>query len=95
MRGVVDADSLAEAERTRFFTFLMARFRTYEEIHQLNQRGLIDPEFWRARNRSMRNWLTNPGVRSWWSSGGWCEMFVDSFRVAIDREIESLDSTDV
>jgi hypothetical protein len=93
IRGVADADSLGETERARFFTFLMAILRTYEEIYQLDQRGLIDSKFWKARNRSMRNWLANPDVRSWWSSGNWSDMFVDSFRMAIDQEIENLDST--
>jgi hypothetical protein len=94
MRGIQDADSFGEAERTRFFSFLMAIFRTYEELHQLDKRGLVESGFWRARSRSMRNWLAYPGVRSWWSSGGWSEMCVDSFRAAINREIESLDSSE-
>jgi hypothetical protein len=92
VRGSADAESLSDADRARFYAYIMAIFRTYEELFQLNRKGLADRELWEARQRSMRRWPARPGVRSWWASE-WSEMFVDSFRSAIEREIDSLDST--
>lgn len=91
LRGMSDAESLSTADRARFHAYLMAIFRTYEELFQLNRKGLADSELWEARQRSMRNWLANPGVRSWWASE-WSEMFVDSFREAVAYEIKKIGS---
>jgi hypothetical protein len=93
-RGSADAESLSDAERTRFYAYIMAIFRTYEELFQLDRKGLADRELWEARRRSMRSWLARPGIRSWWSSE-WSEMFVNSFREAVEEEVKTLDSTAV
>jgi hypothetical protein len=89
-RGLTDPGSLSEGEQARFFLFIMTLFRTYEELYQLDRKGLADHELWQARHRSMRTWLARPGVRAWWSTD-WSEMFVDSFRTMVDKEIRSLE----
>ena len=68
MRGLPDSSSLSDLERFRFELFLMAIFRTYEELYQLSQKGLIDEELWDCREQSMFYWLSHESVRSWWSS---------------------------
>jgi hypothetical protein len=91
-RGSLDAESLSDAERARFYAYIMAIFRTYEELFQLDRKGLADNELWEARQRSMRNWLARPGVRTWWSTE-WSEAYVDSFRAVVEEEIKKSDST--
>jgi hypothetical protein len=93
-RGSTDAELLSDADRTRFYALLMLIFRTYEELFQLDRKGLADRELWEAPRRSMRNWLARPGIRSWWSAE-WSEVFVDSFREAVEEGVKTLDSTAV
>ena len=93
-RGADDPQSLSDAGRARFFGCMLALFRTYEELFVLSENGLVGPELWHARKRSMKAWLARPGVQSWWRTGAFgSEIFIDSFRVAVDAELERLDST--
>ena len=92
-RGADDPQSLSDAERARFFGIMLALFRTYEELFVLSENGLVGPELWYARKRSMKAWLARPGVRFWWRTGTFgSEIFIDSFRAAVDAELERLDS---
>lgn len=81
-RGLVDASGLSEAERIRFDGFLLAIFRTYEELYQLHRKGLVDPELWGSREQSMVQWLSYPGVRAWWFDQA-TVIFMDSFRAHV------------
>lgn len=93
-RGVVDPASLSDAERDRFYGYISTLFRVWEELFQLDRKGLADPELWQARQRGMRRWLGLPGVQSWWHNAfPGPEMFVDSFRALVEEELKRLDST--
>ena len=68
MRGMQDPLSLSELERFRFELFLMALFRTYEELFQLSSKGLVDEDLWECREQAMMHWLSQDFVKAWWSS---------------------------
>lgn len=65
-RGLPDSSTLSDLDRVRFEGFLLSIFRTYEELYQLHRKGLADHELWDSREQSMMQWLSYPGVRSWW-----------------------------
>ena len=68
MRGMQDPLSLSELERFRFELFLMALFRTYEELFQLSSKGLVDEDLWECREQAMMHWLSQDFVKAWWFS---------------------------
>ena len=86
MRGLPDSSSLSEVERFRFELFLMAIFRTYEELYQLSQKGMIDPDLWECREQSMIYWLSHQSVSSWWASEQRVT-FVSSFSTHVERRL--------
>jgi hypothetical protein len=86
LRGLPDASSLSDVDRLRFELYLLAIFRTYEELYQLHRKGLADHELWDSREQSLMRWLSYPGVRSWWL-GGQTHVFIASFREYVDGRL--------
>jgi hypothetical protein len=86
IRGLPDASSLSDVDRLRVDLYLLSLFRTYEELYQLHQKGLVDHELWDSREQSMMRWMSYPGVRSWWRDSQ-VHMFIASFRAYIDGRL--------
>ena len=85
-RVLRDASSLTEQEQYRFELFLTSLFRTYEELFQLNAKGLVDSELWACREDAMLYWLSHENVRSWWEEERRIT-FVQGFREHVSRRL--------
>jgi hypothetical protein len=86
--GQQDLESLTEDEETRFVTFFVLQFRTYEQIFHQDRMGLLDPEIWEARREAMLRFLKQPGVQRMWRLRR--HAFSKSFRDLLDAvQVES------
>ncbi len=60
MRGLSGPSSFSELARYRFKLFLMALFRTYEELYQLHKNDLVDADLWVSSNDYLTRSRVNP-----------------------------------
>ena len=68
MKASQNPSDLSDLDHFRFELFLMALFRTYEELFQLSSNGLVDEELWKCREQAMMHWLSQELVLTWWRS---------------------------
>jgi hypothetical protein len=67
-RGLQDTGALEPAERVRFALLMAACFRRWEAVHLQSTTGALPEPAWEGLRSAMRNAVTQPGGRTWWSS---------------------------
>jgi hypothetical protein len=65
--GLLNPDALNPDERVRFIAFLSSIFRFYESSRVQFLRGQLDAEHWHTIERQASDYMTMPGVQSWWA----------------------------
>ena len=50
----------------KFHLLMRANFSGAEDFYIQTREGLLEPEMWKSRRRSMQRYLRQPGVRRWW-----------------------------
>ncbi len=86
--GQRDFESLTEDEQTRFITFFLLQFRTYEQMFHQGRMRLLEPEVWEVRRESMLRFFERPGVQTMWRQRR--HGFSKSFRDLLDAvQVES------
>ena len=84
--GLIDYDSLSQADRLRFQMFVQVQFRNYENLYFQHRQRLLDPEIWEARHDLMVEFLRQPGVQRWWKRRGMA--FGKSFHDLVEGHLE-------
>lgn len=86
LRSVQNYDDLAREDRFRIAMYLQTMMRTIEQHFVHIQQQKVDQIFVESINLAVEEWLTSPGVQSWWEQ---CkDMYVPRFREYIDNVIE-------
>ena len=86
LKAIQHYDDLPIDERFRVAIAIQEAFRMFEQhfVHIRQQK--VDPIFVESVNLSFEEWLTFPGVQSWWDQSK--DMFVTQFRDHVDDLIE-------
>ena len=67
MSGTSADTPFSEPHERLMYHFLMrANFSGAEDFYIQTREGLLERNMWESRRRSMRRYLEQPGVRSWW-----------------------------
>ncbi len=85
-RGREDPQSLNDAERARFFYFMLGFVRIAQNTHHQFEQGLMSQDVWDGYRESILLMLENPGSRQWWADNA--VRFSVSFRTFLDSELE-------
>jgi hypothetical protein len=85
-RGREDPQSLNEAERARFFYFMLGFVRIAQNVHHQFEQGLMNQDIWNGYRESILQMLERPGSRQWWAENA--TRFSISFRTFLDNELE-------
>ena len=85
-RGREDPQSLNDAERARFFYFMLAFVRIAQNAHHQFEQGLMSQDVWDGYRESTLRMLEQPGARHWWADND--ARFSASFRTFLDSELE-------
>lgn len=71
-----------DAEFLRVSNFLSASFRHFEVLHTHRRYNTFEEELWQGTEARLRDSLSNPGIREWWSD---CKMnYSSSFASFVD-----------
>ena len=85
-RGREDPQSLNDAERVRFFYFMLGFVRIAQNTHHQFEQGLMSQDVWDGYRESILRMLARPGSRQWWADNA--ARFSRSFRTFLDSELE-------
>jgi hypothetical protein len=66
-QGVVDMNGLDEDGRARFVVLILNFLKTFEDMHYQFCKGAMEPEVWQGWERLGQIYLTQPGIRQYWS----------------------------
>jgi hypothetical protein len=68
--GSGDPSQLDQQQRFMFHLMLRAIFSGAEDFFIQTREGLLEADMWESRRLSMRQYLQQPGIRSWWNDNG-------------------------
>ena len=81
--GLEDFPSLSEAEQRQFLNLLRVAFTSYQHVHQLHEKGLLDDDVWEQFVRAATGLLVLPHVRAWWEARK--DIFTPQFALALEQ----------
>ena len=85
-RGREDPQSLNDAERVRFFYFMLGFVRIAQNTHHQFAQGLMSQDVWDGYRESILRLLESPGSREWWTDNA--ARYSVSFRTFLNSELE-------
>ena len=84
MSGTTDTPITEPHERLMYHFLMRANFSGAEDFYVQTREGLLERNMWESRRRSMRRYLEQPGVRSWWEQNR--DIFSDDFADELTRD---------
>jgi len=86
LRAVDDYEALPNIERLRMAVLFQRVIRLLEQERLHIRKGHIEPEIFDSMNRARFEFLTFPGVQTWWKLSK--ELFASEFQAHVDDLIE-------
>jgi len=86
LRAAADYESLPNIERMKMAVLFQRVLRLLEQERLHISKGHIEPEIFESMNRARFEFLTFPGVQSWWK--GSKNLFASEFQSHVDDLIE-------
>ncbi len=80
--GIVDRDSLSDADRRRFDPLMAIMFQGNDQQYRFDRQGIASPGAWEQVERGMRWQFQQPGIRQWWRA--WRDVFDNEFSEFVD-----------
>ncbi|MBW2396531.1 MAG: hypothetical protein JRG95_19955 [Deltaproteobacteria bacterium] len=84
MKGAMETPAPEPHEQLMFHLLMRANFSGAEDFYIQAREGLLEPEMWESRRRSMQRYLHQPGVRTWWERNR--DIFSADFAAEFSRE---------
>ncbi len=77
LKGGLAYAELDLEERFRFAMLMRASFAFFEDAYLQFREGLMDSDVWDSKSRTLKETLSTPGVREWWTNSGnlYCKAF--------------------
>ena len=85
LRAMQNIDSLAPAEKFRFYIFLNNVFRVYESAHYQNSKRTVDPSVWTGIVGNMKATKSTSGYLAFWQERK--SIFNKEFQDFYDTEV--------
>ena len=86
LRAADDYEALANTERFRMALLFQRLMRLLEQEQLHISKGHIEPEIFESMNRARFEFLTFPGVQTWWNLSK--DLFGSEFQAHVDDIIE-------
>jgi hypothetical protein len=65
-RGMVEPETLSIEDRLKFTWACTEMFGAFEYMHYQAMQGDMPEEIWLRWERTLRFWMTYPGIQTWW-----------------------------
>jgi hypothetical protein len=82
--GSKDPSELDPNQSLMFHLMMRSIFSGAEDFYIQTREGLLNPDMWKSRKHSMRQYLLRPGIYAWWRENQ--PLFSKDFVVELNRD---------
>ena len=85
LKGITEIGLLSPPEKHRFYLFLSALYRVYENAYYQNQEGALDPHVWQSVVRQLLITRQSSGYQAYWIDRK--DLFSEPFQNFVENEL--------
>ena len=85
LKGIANIDSLAPAEKHRFYILVSALYRVYENAYYQNREGALDPHIWEGVMGQLLITTNSSGYQTFWRDRK--QLFSKNFQDFLENEL--------